>query len=255
VEGTVRRTAHTDASALNNSDPRYFLSSHAFMCLTQGYAVFLDLKNDRYSALTQDESRALWGTVAGWPDSSAESVLTIEMPRIDGGNILHDLHREGLITQQRISGKEARPVTVVEATSDFNAFLSGFETLPFEHVASFVKAWIRITLELRIRSLEGMVERIRRRSMISRRSTDTACMAQLVSSYFKLQPKFFSSYNTCLRNSLTMIEYFAHHDIHPTWIFGVRMEPWAAHSWVQDGPIVLNDTVEHVRTYTPILAI
>jgi hypothetical protein len=34
---------------------------------------------------------------------------------------------------------------------------------------------------------------------------------------------------------------------------GVRIEPWAAHSWVQAGEYVLDGTPEQVRFFTPIL--
>jgi hypothetical protein len=35
----------------------------------------------------------------------------------------------------------------------------------------------------------------------------------------------------------------------------VQTKPFAAHCWVQQGDVVFNDTPEHVRRYTPILAV
>lgn len=40
-----------------------------------------------------------------------------------------------------------------------------------------------------------------------------------------------------------------------TLVIGVRAEPFAAHSWVQVDQVVLNDTAEEVRRFTPILAL
>ena len=37
------------------------------------------------------------------------------------------------------------------------------------------------------------------------------------------------------------------------WVFAVKGAPFAAHCWIQLGDIVLNDSVENVRAYTPIM--
>jgi hypothetical protein len=70
-----------------------------------------------------------------------------------------------------------------------------------------------------------------------------------------LRPNFFSEKDACLRDSLTFIEFLALYGMYPTWVFGVTMEPFAAHSWVQQGPMVLNDYIPRVTPFTPIMAI
>jgi hypothetical protein len=50
-------------------------------------------------------------------------------------------------------------------------------------------------------------------------------------------------------------EFLARHGIHPVWIFGVQARPFAAHCWLQLNGTVLNDTVDHVIGYTPIMAV
>lgn len=39
------------------------------------------------------------------------------------------------------------------------------------------------------------------------------------------------------------------------WVLGVRAWPFLAHAWVQVGPIVVGDTLERIRSYTPILVV
>ena len=39
------------------------------------------------------------------------------------------------------------------------------------------------------------------------------------------------------------------------WVFGVRTWPFAAHCWLQVGDAVLDDDVDRVRRYTPIMAV
>jgi hypothetical protein len=59
----------------------------------------------------------------------------------------------------------------------------------------------------------------------------------------------------CLFDSLALVEFLARYDVFPHWVFAVKMEPFGAHCWVQDGSVVLNDTVEYVREFTPIMVI
>lgn len=38
-------------------------------------------------------------------------------------------------------------------------------------------------------------------------------------------------------------------------VIGVKVSPFGAHAWVQDGEVVLNDFVDVARIYTPILVV
>ena len=57
----------------------------------------------------------------------------------------------------------------------------------------------------------------------------------------------------CLRNSMLLINLLEGAGLPATWVFGVRTYPFDAHCWVEHEGIVLNDTIDHVRWYTPIL--
>ena len=80
-------------------------------------------------------------------------------------------------------------------------------------------------------------------------------VAELVGAYYRLQPFAFSPLDACLRNSLTLLLFLRRFGVSPTWLFGVAMSPWAAHSWLQHEGFVLNDSVMHIRKYVPILAV
>jgi hypothetical protein len=56
-------------------------------------------------------------------------------------------------------------------------------------------------------------------------------------------------------DSLVLAVFLTRHMIPCTFVIGVSVKPFLAHSWVQIGELVLNDTAEHVQTFTPILAI
>ena len=67
--------------------------------------------------------------------------------------------------------------------------------------------------------------------------------------------RIFKTHNLCLAHSIAMYRFLASRHYFPNLVLGVKMTPWAAHAWVQDEDMVLNDTVDRVRPYTPILVI
>ena len=58
-----------------------------------------------------------------------------------------------------------------------------------------------------------------------------------------------------MRNSLTLLEFLAKYEVYPTCVLGVKMDPFAAHAWVQQGSMVLTDPIAHVKTFTPIMSV
>src|SRR6185437_1323487 len=98
------------------------------------------------------------------------------------------------------------------------------------------------------------VERRRaRRSGVARYSVERT--RSLIEGFRYLKPFIFSARERCLFESLVIIDFLAHHGVFANWVFGVRTAPFAAHCWVQQGEYLLNDSFEHVRSYTPIMSI
>lgn len=59
----------------------------------------------------------------------------------------------------------------------------------------------------------------------------------------------------CLMQAALLLTHLARAGITADWMFGVRVWPFSAHCWVQAGDLVLNDTVERVAPYAPILKV
>ncbi len=59
----------------------------------------------------------------------------------------------------------------------------------------------------------------------------------------------------CLISSLMLSSFARECGASPSLVFGVQLRPFTAHCWLQDGAIVLNDTIEHCSAFTPILVI
>lgn len=59
----------------------------------------------------------------------------------------------------------------------------------------------------------------------------------------------------CLLQSALLLAYLDRIGVAADWVFGVRTWPFSAHCWLQAGDLVLNDTVERVGPYVPILKV
>lgn len=52
-----------------------------------------------------------------------------------------------------------------------------------------------------------------------------------------------------------MIEFLARYRLYANWVYGVEIEPFNAHCWVQQSDLLFNDIIEEVQRYTPIMAV
>lgn len=57
----------------------------------------------------------------------------------------------------------------------------------------------------------------------------------------------------CLLQAYALRRYLRRRKLDAHWVFGVRTWPFAAHCWLQVDDLVLNDTVDRVAAYRPIL--
>lgn len=123
---------------------------------------------------------------------------------------------------------------------------------------AFLYACAKAALSLRTRSLERIVESIRRRKALAMQvnpNFDCARNRELVAVFNRLRPLVPSPRDGGLFSSLALIEFLALHKSFPTWVWGVTNRPFCAHIWVQQGGWVFNDPVEYVLRFTPILAV
>jgi hypothetical protein len=109
-----------------------------------------------------------------------------------------------------------------------------------------LKLW---TLERIVRFLER-----RRPSGVTRPNAAEPELQQLVFTFRKLRPWLYTARDGCLFDSLAMVDFLYRRSISAVWVIGVRTaNPFAAHSWVQYGDLVLNDDLVKVEEFTPIL--
>lgn len=80
-------------------------------------------------------------------------------------------------------------------------------------------------------------------------------MMQGVAAAFERTARIVRSHDQCLSRSIAMARRLAAMGLPADLVIGVRLRPFAAHSWVQAGAWLVNDRIDTVRTYTPILSV
>lgn len=236
----------------------YYLRENTFVCLAGRHYVILDLLADKYLRVEKGdfEPLAQWTNLSGqlsmYPHGPGNGALTDES-RI----LLSELLARGLLTEnldQANAGLEesvAIPVQTlmwdVESTDLIHCLRHVFSFMASAKVAA---DWLRQPIW---KTVNRIIERKRRRAHLSARFNIDRTRA-LISIFCRLRP-FYNRQYLCLFDSLALLIFLAKYDMFPTWVFGVQSEPFAAHCWVQHGEFVLNDTVDRVAVYTPLMAV
>jgi hypothetical protein len=230
----------------------YYLPHHVHLCEFDDGGVLLDLRREKYFGVNSGAMQSLTAFMRGHGNCAAAQ-------QEDAQSTLAELEKSRLITRNRDLGRPFRPLTL--ACTDavpFEGRVPGEAGIQPAQVLRFFSTGTLAALELRTRSLERIVARLRERKArhaASLHAPDAASTIGLVKIFRRLAPLLFTTREFCLRDSLMLVEFLAWHDVFPTWVIGVRTRPFGAHSWVQHDALLLNDTLQHVETFTPILAV
>jgi len=233
---------------------RYFLRKHVYYCELDDGLVFLDLKRERYVGLGGHDAKLFRSLV---PQPSLISPVCLEASTTETATLADSLVRTGLLTQEPTLGKPfIAPTVECTASIERPAEQEPILIRP-AHVLRFFLACLRARAYLRFLPLESAITRAARLKRTSAASAQPSIedVRKLVCLFRRLRPVALTSKDACLLESLALLEFLACFAVFPTWVFGVHLRPFGAHSWLQYGTLVLNGTVDQARLFTPILAI
>jgi hypothetical protein len=242
----------------------YALASHVFVCFQDEHVVFLDVRNDRYFALEAAQTRGLETLVDGWPvrrmDEPANNAG--EGPSLHESGVIQVLTARGLLTSAR-AGKDATPVYCDSPSEEIHQdVVVEAPRIGVLALFRFLKAAFAASLALRFLPFEHVIRQAQRRRLHARKLDESGRIVfdarnarHLVAIYTWLRPWVFSAKDACLFEALALGRFLASYGIHPRWVFGVQARPFAAHCWLQQDALVLNDSIDHVGQYTPIMVI
>jgi hypothetical protein len=237
---------------------RFFLQSHVFLCRGKRHWVILDVNRDQYLCVDRRQFEALGPSLEGWEESTSPNERgAIAIPG-DAARLANDLLSLDILSERAANTKNALPTDYPLPTEAIDPDLPPpSRRSSCIQAGTFFASSARASRELRRQPLQLTVEAVRARK--SRNVTragpaDFERARSLVSVFDRLRLFYPRSY-LCLFDSLALIHFLARFGVFPDWVFGVTADPFEAHCWVQAGSVVLNDTVERVSAFTPIMTI
>lgn len=236
---------------------RYFLGPNIFFCAATRYWVFLDVTKDRYFCIRKEDLDSLSPWLHGWPrDGDVDSPPT-DMPE-GAGQLIEQLIARDILCKIPDRGKPVIPTNVQPPDESLASKIPRTDSASLiKHAGAFLLACGQADRRLRTQSFYTVVTHVtQRRQRAGERlsSFDWIKAAQLTTLFDSLRLLYPRPY-LCLFDSLALLEFLSRYSIFPNWVYGVIVEPFQAHCWVQQEGVVLNDTVDRVSVYTPIMTI
>jgi hypothetical protein len=251
---TLRRRLRRRGSVMVTA--RLLLARHVYVCHANEHLVFLDLRKDEYLCLGREQSLALRPLLTehgAFECSAARSMQS--WPSVNCA--LQSLAERGLVVDDSAPDRDL----VYVSSEPPSTGMSGRRHAPpvivkFEDIRKFFAAAFLTSMRLRWSSLESTVRCVEIRKRAAKPSTVArGTIAGERTAAFHALRQYYPRDYLCLFDSLSLIEFLAQYRVFPQWVFGVTMEPFRAHCWVQEGSTILNDTIENVKNYTPIMCI
>jgi len=209
-------------------------------CAVEDRLIFLDRRRDRYAGLTDTGERAFrsWLSDPERGDAAA--------------------HAELLASGLMVESAAAAPASACMAQSAPQQSLLDRDLPPaparaaLASLARLGMARVRLSLLGLDRCLSALAS-IKRKLPAGPSAAPSDCLQ--VAAAFARAGRIRSTIDTCLVHSLAVAHALAAKDIAADLVLGVRLGPFAAHCWVQYQDCVVNDQLDMVRTFTPILVI
>lgn len=233
----------------------YLLMNDVYACRARDRVVFLDLRRDKYFALSDSQSRVLPLIVPSMPQDAREDMFLINSSQ-KANQIAKGMVLKGLLTTDPAIGREFVPPAVeVPTRALMDEYLMGEIPIARRELLAFVRALSSARISLRFKGIKKVVHEIQQRKRDMLVGNEGRSVPALYSSFERMRPWLYTARERCLFDSLTLVKFLQRFDIQATWVFGVRAAPFGAHCWLQIGNLVLNDTPDMVGRYTPILAV
>jgi Transglutaminase-like superfamily len=235
----------------------YFLSSDCHVCNSQGYWIILNISRDKYLCVTQGDLSSIGSRIYGLQHhyGDAENRQCLDAA---GDSLIDSLVAKGVLTSNSDQGKafvESGNVGSETAVDLLGPI--GQSKVPLFCAARFFLACTRTDWYLRKRNLPLALARIKRRRLRAGsppRFIAGANATKPILVFKDLRP-FYPRPYLCLFDSLALLEFLASYHSYPRIVFGVVADPFQAHCWLQDGNVLLNDDLERVGKYKPILSV
>lgn len=203
-------------------------------CVIDGEPVFLDVRRDRYFRLNAGTRHAFLRLLNRDATATAADRQT--------------LLAAGILPDSKVP---LSPCAVAVPDCDLIDIDASGATATVVAVIEVALLLLPVCYALRRGRLAALVERHEARVDDEANPRTQDEIATLIRR-FQAARRFVPIAPGCLIDSLALSGFLWKRSIRPTLVFGVRLHPFGAHCWLQTRKAILNDSIENVRTFTPI---
>lgn len=219
----------------------YTLKPGISFCQVAGRTVFLDLPADRYFCLSPDAEHSFVRLAGG------------ASPQPEDARILKGLETRGVLRAGEAGTVRFSCPAVPEAHSSL--LDAAPVPVPPNQTLLAALALMRAPLQLRLFGLHAAITRLRKRKMrLEPGRLEQEKLARGAAAFARLRA-IATTNDQCLPRSLAVAERLFAAGVGAELVLAVKLQPFAAHAWVQWRDIVVNDRVDAVRDFTPILVV
>jgi len=210
-------------------------------CRVEDHLIFLDIGNDQYFRLSSPMERAFLAYHSGERSTDISSLIAHNL--LTDAPPSQDWPPAPIIPAPIRSALESNPLP---RTARLTTLLETFSVV-------FSTQW-----QLKARGLVSTLTsatRLRKRNMSADAATGEDHSEKLLleaSADFVRARPYIPIETCCLLDSISMLKILARKRLHANLVFGVTSAPFSAHCWLQEGDLVLNDTVGNAKANTPI---
>lgn len=203
-------------------------------CRCAGQAVFLDLESDRYFCLPEP--------------------LDAIFQRWAGGEAI-DRDAHAALVAAGVAGADPtqRPRAVSFSVATRDLAHAGADRATWNSVQA-IFGQLRAKHWLRRLPLANILRALPSPAAPAARLREEASL-QAIAGAFVTSAMVLRAADQCLPRAIAAARLCRHRGLEAALILGVRLHPFAAHSWVQSGDAVVVGDLEQVRLYTPILVL
>ncbi len=224
------------------------VADHVRTCSVGDQVVLLDLKRNRYLGVPQRPWNLVMRAIGG-ADADGQNDIA--------GKLAAPLLQQGFLTSAPAQ-TAAEPDQV--ALPSPLAYLDARDSAPdmritFRRLSNFLLATALAWLWMKCYTMHSIARRVRDKRQSHEAHDRNERLLNAVAVFERLRPLAFTSRDRCLYDSLALVNFLAREGLTARWVVGVTAQPFRAHSWVQDGGLVLNDVHENVRRFSPILVV
>ncbi|MDB5076657.1 MAG: hypothetical protein JWO42_2836 [Chloroflexi bacterium] len=217
------------------------LAPNIFLAEINGQGVLLDLSADRYLGLAPQLTRAALALTGQWDAGLDPEILAAARAK---------LLAKGYLTEAPM-GDRPQPIPFNSSwwPNRPGAGSSPHPRLPLAALASLAG----VAVGLRTRAFASLISSLRARKA-GRPPQPRASMQELLDAYFAARP-LFPIKPICRLDAPALCALLWRHGHDAELVFGVRLNPFAAHCWAQAHSAILNEPHDALRQYTPIMTV